>query len=63
MIELHGNWIKWLKMQGFCLPATLEVTGLNRGPGKTYNITEKTRLLTLNKSEASKKDNRTIEII
>ncbi len=27
-------WVKWLRMQGHCLPATLEVTGSNPGPGK-----------------------------
>ncbi len=28
------QWVKWLRMQGHRLPATLEVTGLNPGPGK-----------------------------
>jgi hypothetical protein len=27
-------WVKWLRMQGHRLPATLEVTGSNPGPGK-----------------------------
>ncbi len=27
-------WIKWLRMQGHWLPATLEATGSNPGPGK-----------------------------
>jgi hypothetical protein len=27
-------WVKWLSMQGHRLPATLEVTGSNPGPGK-----------------------------
>ncbi len=27
-------WVKWLRMQGHRLPATLEVTGLNPGQGK-----------------------------
>jgi hypothetical protein len=28
------SWVKWLRMQGHLLPATLEVTGSNPGPGK-----------------------------
>ncbi len=27
-------WVKWLRMQGHRLPATLEVTGSNPGPGE-----------------------------
>ncbi len=27
------TWVKWLRMQGHRLPATLEVTGSNPGPG------------------------------
>jgi hypothetical protein len=33
-------WVKWLRMQGHRLPATLEVTGSNPGPGK-INLIEK----------------------
>ena len=33
--------VKWLRMQGRRLPATLEVTGSNPGPGK-INLIEKT---------------------
>ncbi len=32
--------VKWLRMQGHRLPATLEVTGSNPGPGK-INLIEK----------------------
>jgi hypothetical protein len=28
------TWVEWLRMQGHCLPATLEATGSNPGPGK-----------------------------
>ncbi len=28
------HWVKWLRMQGHHLPATLEVTGSNPDPGK-----------------------------
>ncbi len=28
------TWIKWLRIQGQRLPATIEVTGSNPGPGK-----------------------------
>jgi hypothetical protein len=34
------TWVKWLRMQGHRLPATLEVTGSNPGPGK-INLIEK----------------------
>ncbi len=30
----HSAWVKWLRMQGHRLPATLEVTGSNPGPCK-----------------------------
>ncbi len=33
-------WVKWLRMQGHRLPATLKVTGSNPGPGK-MNLLEK----------------------
>jgi hypothetical protein len=29
-----NTWVKWLRMQGHRLPATLEVTGSNPGQGK-----------------------------
>ncbi len=32
--------VKWLRMQGHRLPATLEITGSNPGPGK-INLIEK----------------------
>jgi hypothetical protein len=35
------EWIKWLRMQGHRLPATLEVTGSNPGPGKINLIGKK----------------------
>ncbi len=31
------TWVKWLRMQGHRLPATLEVTSSNPSPGKIYN--------------------------
>ncbi len=31
---LSGFWVKRLRMQGHRLPATLEVTGSNHGPGR-----------------------------
>jgi hypothetical protein len=31
---IETQWVKWLRMQGHCLPATLEVTGSNPVPGK-----------------------------
>ncbi len=37
---MSSNWVKWLRMQGHRLPATLEVTGSNPGPGK-INLIEK----------------------
>jgi hypothetical protein len=48
----HFTWIKWLRMQGHRLPATLEVTGSNPGPGKINLIEKKppTGFLTLKKS-------------
>ncbi len=50
-------------MQGHHLPATLEVTGSNPGPGKIYNIVEKNGFLTLNKSNSLKKETRTLELV
>jgi hypothetical protein len=39
-IQASLPWVKWLRMQGHRLPATLEVTGSNPGPGK-INLIEK----------------------
>ncbi len=33
-------WVKWLRIQGHRLPATLEVTGSNPGPSE-INLIEK----------------------
>ncbi len=37
------NWVKWLRMQGHRLPATLEVTDSNPGPGKINLIDKNTK--------------------
>jgi hypothetical protein len=44
-VKVEYGWtplhvVKWLRMQGHRLPATLEVTGSNPGPGK-INLIEK----------------------
>jgi hypothetical protein len=38
---IFETWVKWLRMQGRCLPATLEVTGSNPSPGKINLIENK----------------------
>ncbi len=53
----HMAWVKWLRMQGHRLPATLEVTGSRSGPGKINLIKIKktsTGFLTLIKSGSLK---------
>jgi hypothetical protein len=49
---IYLTWVKWLRMQGHRLPAILEVTGSNPGPGKINLIEKKTPtgFLTLKKS-------------
>ncbi len=44
--DMLKAWVKWLRMQGHCLPATLEVTGSNPGTGK----------INLNKIEKHQRD-------
>ncbi len=33
LVNIFKTWVKWLRMQGHCLPATLEITGSNPGTG------------------------------
>ncbi len=38
MDQLMSSWMKWLRMQGHCLPSIVKVTSWNPGPGKIYRI-------------------------